>query len=199
MSAGFAPAHLEAWTPCYGQASQLCLAAGSTKGQQDAHHSQRPLSFLGSPQIVRCGLALVVASFIFSLLTFKEEAIWPHGFCCVAVGMARVQHLFLEAHSSLTEEHGKAWLWCQVPPAHHERAEGILEIKGDVLGVGLDTNLTNFSLSTPVFSYLLLLDSTSVYRKSDKTSLSFKNCVTEANSFVSQLKSRMHVLTQKWE
>lgn len=113
--------------------------------------------------------------------------------------MARVQHLFLEAHSSLTEEHGKAWLWCQVPPAHHETAESILEIKGDVLGVGLDTNLTNFSLSTPVFNYLLLLDSTSVYRKSDKTSLSCKNCVTEANLIVSQLKSRMHVLTQKWE
>lgn len=37
MSTGFAPAHLEAWTPCYDQASQHCLAAGSTKGQQDAH------------------------------------------------------------------------------------------------------------------------------------------------------------------
>lgn len=63
-------------------------------------------------------------------------------------------------------------------------------------GIGVDTNLTNFSLSTPVFNYLLLLDSTSVYGKSDKTSLSFKNSVIEANLFVSQLKSKIHVLTR---
>lgn len=34
--------------------------------------------------------------------------------------------------------------------------------------ISLDTNLTNFSLSTLVFNYLLLLDSTSLCRKSDK-------------------------------
>lgn len=174
--------HLHIWKPAH--LARSGLAAGSTKGQQDAHPSQRTLSFLSLPQIAPCCLALVMVLFIFSLLTFKEEAIWPHRFA-VAVGMPGENPL---CSSSPSEEHRKAW-----------KSWGYPWIQRRCAGIGLDTNLIIFNLSMLVFNCLLLPDSTSAYGKSDKTSSSLKNCVTEANLCVTQLKSRMHVLTQTWE
>lgn len=47
-------------------------------------------------------------------------------------------------------------------------------------GVSLDTSLINFSLSSLIFNYLLLLGSTSVRMRSDKMSLLLKNGFVEA-------------------
>lgn len=165
------------------------LTAGSTKGQQDAHHSQRPLSFLSLPQIVPCYLALVMASFISPYLQRISNLAPQVLLCCWRDGPAFVLGSPFQPHWGAQE--GLA-----VVPGSHSTPWKSWGNQRRWSGIGVDTNLTNFSLSTPVFNYLLLLDSTSVYRKSDKTSLSLKNSIMEAKLFVSQLKSKMHVLTR---
>lgn len=126
--------------------------------------------------------------FIHFLLTFKESAIWPLRFCCAAVGM--VQHLSLEPF----QPHWGAQEGLAVVPSAHSPPWKSWGNQRRWAGIGVDTNFINFSLSAPVFNYFL--DSASVYRKNDKTPLSFKNSIIEANLFVSQLKSKMHVLTR---